>query len=132
MSPETIAAYLNDTASLQDLLLYHAIGDDVVTSDDAFDGKILPMANGQDLSLSISDEGAFLVFPTGQAQIIRGDFLASNGVLHLIDTLLAPPLNCSTTDTCPEGQICDTNSRRRLLFGYQTDANYTQGICKLA
>ena len=73
---------------LMDLLLYHAL-DDVVLSKDLVDGSEVSMLNGEDVVINldparINDDSKILV-DDGLV-----DILASNGVIHAIDTVLAP------------------------------------------
>ena len=42
--------------------------------------------NGQDLKLKVND-GAVLI---NDAKVVKADVLASNGVIHVIDTVLLP------------------------------------------
>ena len=73
---------------LMDLLLYHAL-DDVVLSTDLADGLGVTMLNGEDVVINldparINDDSIILV----DEGLV--DILASNGVIHAIDTVLAP------------------------------------------
>jgi len=42
--------------------------------------------NGQDLKLTVND-GSVMV---NEAKVVKADVLASNGVIHVIDTVLLP------------------------------------------
>jgi hypothetical protein len=72
-----------------DLLLYHALDDVALLSTDLSDGLEVTMLNGEDVVIDldparINDESNVLV-DDGLV-----DILASNGVIHAIDTMLAP------------------------------------------
>jgi hypothetical protein len=47
----------------------------------------LPTLAGEDLTITIDDEGAVFV---NNARVINSDILIANGVLHVIDTVLNP------------------------------------------
>lgn len=128
------AAVVNDTTALTNVLLYHATSG-ITTSSDIVDGQILTMTNGDALNISISDSGdVSLLFPTGAAMVIRGDLTASNGVVHVVDRVLEPPVVCSDETDCLDGFFCDviwetSSGRRSLLFGlYQSDQ--LSGLCR--
>ena len=73
---------------LMDLLLYHAL-DDIFLSADLADGMGVNMLNGEDIVINldparVNDDSKILV----DEDLV--DILASNGVIHAIDTVLAP------------------------------------------
>ena len=81
----TLEAVLADRELLTNILLYHvsagkALASDVVglNSIDMLRGKV---------SVSVTDDGVFL---NGNTQIIITDVQATNGVIHVIDTVLLP------------------------------------------
>ena len=47
---------------------------------------LTPTVNGQDLKLTVN-EGTVMV---NEAKVVKADVLASNGVIHVIDTVLLP------------------------------------------
>ena len=73
---------------LRNILLYH------VTNGKRFSGSVLNarflrMANGETTRVSVSEAGAFI----NQSKLLAPDLIdieASNGVIHVIDTVLAP------------------------------------------
>jgi uncharacterized surface protein with fasciclin (FAS1) repeats len=72
--------------ALKDILLYHVLGDavfaeTVVTLDAA------TTLQGSDVTISIVDGEVIL---NGTAKVIITDIVASNGVIHVIDTVLLP------------------------------------------
>ncbi len=70
---------------LKAILLYHVLSGDVT----AAQVVKLPSAktvNGQDLKLTV-DDGTVMV---NDAKVVKADVLASNGVIHVIDTVLLP------------------------------------------
>lgn len=74
-----------DVDALTNILLYHVANgrryaEDVVTSDR------IRMLNGGFNEISVTAEGAFI----GSAKIVATDVEASNGLIHVIDTVLLP------------------------------------------
>ena len=66
-------------------LAYHIVPG-VYMASDLEDGMTLPTAEGQSVSISIGDAGAMV----DDANIIYPDITAFNGVIHVIDHILAP------------------------------------------
>ncbi|KAJ8599767.1 hypothetical protein CTAYLR_003414 [Chrysophaeum taylorii] len=85
----TLEALLNDTESLTAILLYHVVGGEVYSAN-LTDGEMIMTLECSNLTVSINDTGAFLIFDSGSAAIISADIEASNGVVHVIDTVLIP------------------------------------------
>jgi uncharacterized surface protein with fasciclin (FAS1) repeats len=79
-----------NVADLQDVLTYHVIGANVLSSD-LTDGQVVETVNGGSLTVEISDAGVFFVDANGgRAQVTTADVVASNGVVHIIDAVLLP------------------------------------------
>uniref|UniRef100_UPI0012F9F4C0 fasciclin domain-containing protein n=1 Tax=Flexithrix dorotheae TaxID=70993 RepID=UPI0012F9F4C0 len=53
------------------------------------DGLVATTLKGDDVQFSISDEGAKI----NDSNIVATDIIASNGVIHVIDMVLIPPMN---------------------------------------
>jgi uncharacterized surface protein with fasciclin (FAS1) repeats len=47
-----------------------------------------PTVNGADLNITVGDDGTVTV---NDATVTQADVQASNGVIHIIDTVLLPP-----------------------------------------
>lgn len=73
---------------LRQVLLYHVIAG-TVTSDQLSDGQVVPTLNGQNLTVSINGGSVTL---NGDVGVTGVDNFASNGVVHIIDTVLVPKL----------------------------------------
>jgi uncharacterized surface protein with fasciclin (FAS1) repeats len=73
---------------LQSVLGYHAV---TMTEDSemvmGMDGQTLTTLNGAPLEVTVDGDTVMV----GEATILRYDIVASNGVVHVIDTVLAPP-----------------------------------------
>jgi len=85
----TVEALLGDIPALTDILLYHVVGgavmaETVVTLESA------TTVQGSDVSITVNDEGVFL---NDTVQVIITDIVASNGVIHVIDSVLLPPVD---------------------------------------
>lgn len=83
--PFTAFALLKDKPELAKVLTYHVFAGNA-NSSDLKQLKDLSMANGGRLKISTS--GAALVVDT--AKVVKADVPASNGVIHIIDTVLMP------------------------------------------
>jgi len=76
---------LADKAALKSVLLYHVVAAKVLAKDVAA-GKV---KTAQGASLTISIDGSTV--KVDAAKVIKTDIEASNGVVHLIDTVIMPP-----------------------------------------
>jgi transforming growth factor-beta-induced protein len=91
---------------LTEILLYH-VSDDVLRSADLFDGDVITMLNGENVTYSISDAG---VATFNQAIIEMADIEASNGVAHVIGQVLLPSFASRTVIDLPESDYSTLNS----------------------
>ncbi len=82
----TIEALLDDIPALTDILLYHIV-DGRVLSGEVVELNESATLQGQSISISVVDGQVFI----DEAQVIITDILTSNGVIHVIDTVLIPP-----------------------------------------
>tara|TARA_Y100000768_G_scaffold55285_1_gene36746 strand:+ start:2660 stop:4003 length:1344 start_codon:yes stop_codon:yes gene_type:complete len=83
-------------ATLTDILLYHVVSG-AVPSSAVTDGMSAAAVNGDDLSFAVG-EGVMV----NDANVVLADVPASNGVIHVIDKVLIPPVE---EPALPEG--CD-------------------------
>ncbi len=89
----TVEALLEDPQGLlTDILLYHVVGAQALSTD-LSDGMAITTLNGEEVTVSITEEGVFI----NGAQVILPDLMAGNGVVHVIDAVLIP-----TGDETPE------------------------------
>ena len=95
----TLATALNATAEdllalpgLADILLYHVVGAQVLSTDLA-DGATATTLLGEDVTITINDGGIFI----NDAQVTVADIVTDNGVVHVIDAVLLPPTEPETT-----------------------------------
>jgi transforming growth factor-beta-induced protein len=86
VDPATLDALLADPEALADVLLYHVVpgevyAADVVTLDSA------TTAQGSDVSITVDGDTVMI----NDATVTATDIQASNGVIHVIDSVLLPP-----------------------------------------
>jgi transforming growth factor-beta-induced protein len=90
-APATYQAVLADPALLTKVLTYHVVAG-AIKSDQAIavakqNGSVNAL-QGEPISLSIKDGKLTL---NGSSTVVTADVLATNGVIHVIDTVIVPP-----------------------------------------
>ncbi|CDM65320.1 secreted/surface protein with fasciclin-like repeats [Pyrinomonas methylaliphatogenes] len=88
---QKLDALMNDPEKLRTVLLYHVINMNVPAS--AARTMPAPTAAGAQLSVKVSMRGNTKMVMVDNAKVIRADIMASNGVIHAIDTVLMPKMN---------------------------------------
>ncbi|MBV6655056.1 MAG: fasciclin domain-containing protein [Mameliella sp.] len=95
----TVATLLleENKAQLQSILTYHVVAgkitaEKVVAAIKAGNGTaVLTTVNGAELRAVAEDSGVYLIDANGnRAQVIQTDLDATNGVIHVIDTVVMP------------------------------------------
>ncbi len=81
----TVEALLKDKAKLTAILTYHVVSG-AVTADQVVKLKSAKTVNGKDVAIMVMN-GKVMV---GNAHVVTTDIKASNGVIHVIDTVLLP------------------------------------------
>jgi len=81
-----------EKATLTDILLYHVVSASVPSSA-VTDGMLATMANGDKAKFGVSS-GTVTV---GTATVTTADVQASNGIIHVIDKVLMPPVDIPAT-----------------------------------
>lgn len=89
LGEDTIAALLEDTDTLSDILLYHVISGAEVDSEGAIAaaGSTVEMANGDSVGVSLWGEELLV----NLSVVTMTDVEADNGIIHVIDAVLMPP-----------------------------------------
>lgn len=82
----TIDALLQNTAALTDVLLYHVVAGEVLAAD------VVNLTSATTLEGSTISIDASNGVKINDAMVIQADVRASNGVIHVIDKVLLPPL----------------------------------------
>jgi len=80
------ALFVNTSSGLTDLLLYHVLGANVLSSN-LSDGQIATTLGGADIKVRITDAGVLI----NDALVTIVDIVTENGVVHVIDAVLLPP-----------------------------------------
>lgn len=83
----TVDSLLGDIPTLTDILLYHVVPGRVV-SGDVIGVSNAPTAQGSSIDVSVSGGSVIL---NGDSRVVATDILATNGVIHVIDTVILPP-----------------------------------------
>lgn len=85
---DALSALLADTDALTNVLLTHVVSDATLSSLDAFaaNGKMLTTASGETVDVMIDAETGMLMI--GGANVIISDIYTTNGVIHVIDTVI--------------------------------------------
>src|SRR6056297_24550 len=92
LGSETIDALFGDpTGDLASILKYHAVGARAL-SGDLSDGDMFTTLEGSDIEVTINEEGIFI----NDAKVVFADYQAPNGVVHVIDAVLTPPVPSNT------------------------------------
>lgn len=99
---ESLAA--NTEASATDILLYHVINGRYTGSNVANQG-LLPTLMGESIVITTGGGDIFL---NDEVKVTTTDIEATNGVVHIIDTILLPPVNSLiTTNKGSRGNTLD-------------------------
>jgi transforming growth factor-beta-induced protein len=88
----TVEALLADIPALTDILLYHVTPGRLFAAD-VLAEETLPTVLGKDLQVRMDMGNAYI----NDSQIIITDILTSNGVIHVIDAVLLPPMDIVET-----------------------------------
>ena len=83
-----LSTFDNDeaNATLADILLYHVL-DGAVDAANVSDGLVATMANGDNATFTVDGHGLI-----NDATVTTADVAASNGIIHVIDKVLLPPV----------------------------------------
>lgn len=93
----TVEALLSDPEQLKNILLYHVVSGKVM-SEQAASLSEAEMLNGEKVTIK-SDMGKLMI---NDSQVVLADIEASNGVIHVIDTVLLPPQKATIVDIAKE------------------------------
>jgi uncharacterized surface protein with fasciclin (FAS1) repeats len=93
----TIDALLADIPALTDILLYHVVPGKVMAAD-VVNLTAADTAQGQSIAIKVENGNVMI----NDAQVIITDIEATNGVIHVIDTVIVPPAEVAEPTTLPE------------------------------
>jgi transforming growth factor-beta-induced protein len=83
----TVEALLKDIPALKDILLYHVVSGKVMAADVVM-LKSADTVLGKPISIKVMDGKVYL---NDTVEVLITDVIASNGVIHVIDSVLLPP-----------------------------------------
>jgi transforming growth factor-beta-induced protein len=72
---------------LRDILEYHVISTAALLSTDLSDGQTASTIGGEDVTVSIDGSDVFI----SDSKVIMPDVVASNGVVHIMESVMVPP-----------------------------------------
>ena len=81
-----------ENATLSDILLHHVFSGEVAAAD-VTDGMMATMVNGDKVKFGVSGTDVTV----GSANVTLADVQASNGIIHVIDKVLMPPVDIPAT-----------------------------------
>jgi uncharacterized surface protein with fasciclin (FAS1) repeats len=86
--PEGTLAGLS-SEQLANILTYHVVNGSMMAAD-VGGMQMIPTAQGTDLAVTVGDDGSVKI---NDANVIITDIHADNGVIHVIDAVLMPPMD---------------------------------------
>ena len=113
---------LNNLDVLESTLLYHVVAGAELSSIDAIAaaGSAVGMANGDEATISLGDSGLMIE----SANIVVTDIVASNGIIHVIDSVLEAP----SATGAPLAVTLAANGSFSTLSGLLEDAGLTETL----
>ena len=85
---DQLNALLNDPAKLKSVLLYHVVSGKVMAAD-VMSMTSADTVEGAPLNIMVNGDTVMV----NDATVTKTDIMATNGVIHVIDTMLMPPAN---------------------------------------
>ncbi|MGE0021297.1 MAG: fasciclin domain-containing protein [Draconibacterium sp.] len=86
----TVEALLADIPALTDILTYHVVGSKAMSSS-LTNGQKIVTVQGKEVMVTINENGVFI----NNAKVTVADIEAENGVVHVIDAVLLPPVDAA-------------------------------------
>ena len=105
-----------ENATLADILLYHVVSGSIASSD-LTDGQTAEAFNGDKLSFTVGDS----VVKVNDATVTTADVTSSNGVIHIIDKVLLPPVDVYVSN----------GSMTAPYFQFYTDSAATNALTEI-
>ena len=96
----TVTALLNDIPALTDILKHHVVADSVMSTM-LSNNQIVTTLLGTDVTVTINANGVYI----DNAMVTVADIIADNGVVHIIDAVLLPPVSNSNNILDQENSI---------------------------
>jgi transforming growth factor-beta-induced protein len=124
----TVASLLADTKTLADILTYHVVPGKVLKADIPLGKSITTVEGG---TITINVEGADVIITDakgGKSKIVTTDIMASNGVVHLIDTVIMPAEAAEPTEAKNIVELANATPNLSTLVTAVTRAGLTQTL----
>ena len=117
----TLDALLADpTGELTQILLYHVV-EALALSTDLSNGQIITTMQGQEVVITILGDQVYV----NDILVTVADVIASNGVVHVINAVLLPPVpaipGCTATEACNYDPLATSDDGSCLLIGSPCD-----------
>ena len=111
VDPATLAALLNDKAALTRVLTYHVVAGKVLAAD-VVKLTSAKTVEGSDVNIAVMGS---MVMLNGSTTVTATDIQASNGVIHVIDSVLLPPYLTIATAAAPAAPAASGNAVDAVL-----------------
>lgn len=113
----TVEAVLADSTLLSNILLYHVVGAQALSTD-LTDGQTITTLQGQDVTVTFVTGGVMI----NGAMVTVADIFAGNGVVHVIDAVLLPqaPQTNTILDIVTNSADHDTLEAAVIAAGLQS------------
>ena len=116
LPPGTVTALLTDLTLLTDILKHHAVQGTTLAGS-LTNNQVITTLLGTDVSVTINSVGVFI----DNAQVTIADIIADNGVVHVINAILLPPMDCNAViDGTALVDSCGT-CQQAYLYNFQTN-----------
>ena len=116
LPPGTVTALLTDLTLLTDILKHHAVQGTALAGS-LTNNQVITTLLGTDVSVTINSVGVFI----DNAQVTIADIIADNGVVHVINAILLPPMDCNAViDGTALVDSCGT-CQQAYLYNFQTN-----------
>ena len=96
---DVLAGVLNDPELLKSVLLYHVVPGKV-NAKQVMSLKSVKTAQGGTLSVSMMGSKVMI----NGANVVQADVMACNGIIHIVNTLLLPPMTAMTPPPAPAAE----------------------------
>ena len=87
-----------DADTLAGILTYHVVDGEVPASE-VTQLSVATTLAGSDVRVRVLDGSVLIGAPNGDARVVTADVEASNGIIHVIDTVMLPPENIAAVAT---------------------------------
>ena len=84
----TVEGLLNDIPTLTGILTFHVVAAKAMSGDLAMGCNAVPTVNGAEVTICRTDSAVTV----NGANVVAADVEASNGVIHVIDAVILPPM----------------------------------------